>query len=344
MDNAPPPTEQDSLMLRAFALAGQGPERGVNPQVGCVIVSPAGEIIAEGYHRGSGTPHAEVDALSQLSPEASHGATAIVSLEPCNHTGRTGPCAEALIAAGIAEVIYSVADPGDASSGGAERLRAAGVRVTGGVLEAQGEDLLGDWLTTARLGRPLVTVKWASTLDGRAAAADGSSQWITGPEARADVHRERSRADAILAGIGTVLADNPALTARTPDGELYPAQPVPVVVGHRDIPADAAVRQHPAQLITLEGDDLAADLAELHRAGIRSVFVEGGPRLASSLIREGLADTVLLYLAPALLGGPRVALDDLGVSSITGALRYRFTEVTPLGDDLKLVAHAKGQN
>ncbi|SJN31910.1 Diaminohydroxyphosphoribosylaminopyrimidine deaminase / 5-amino-6-(5-phosphoribosylamino)uracil reductase [Mycetocola reblochoni REB411] len=329
-------------MRRAFALAAQGPERGINPRVGCVILSPDGRTLAEGFHRGAGTAHAEVDALSRLAPGAASGATAVVSLEPCNHTGRTGPCAEALIAAGIARVVYTVADPGEASSGGAERLRAAGVEVAGGVLVADGEALLDDWLVAARLGRPVVTVKWASTLDGRAAAADGSSQWITGPEARADVHRERAAADAIIAGIGTVLADDPALTARTPDGRPLPRQPRPVVVGHRPVPDDAAVRRHPLPLTTLPGDDLAAELAGLHREGVRSVFVEGGPALASSIVRAGLADRLLVYLAPALLGGPRTALDALGVTSIDEAIRYRFTEVVPLGADLKITARPEG--
>ncbi|MGO2665098.1 bifunctional diaminohydroxyphosphoribosylaminopyrimidine deaminase/5-amino-6-(5-phosphoribosylamino)uracil reductase RibD, partial [Mycetocola reblochoni] len=182
MDHSFPQHRWDDPMRRAFALAAQGPERGINPRVGCVILSPDGRTLAEGFHRGAGTAHAEVDALSRLAPGAASGATAVVSLEPCNHTGRTGPCAEALIAAGIARVVYTVADPGEASSGGAERLRAAGVEVAGGVLVADGEALLDDWLVAARLGRPVVTVKWASTLDGRAAAADGSSQWITGPE------------------------------------------------------------------------------------------------------------------------------------------------------------------
>src|SRR5688572_12302961 len=174
------PAEQDA-MRHALALARRGP-RGVNPQVGAVILSPAGDILAEGWHRGAGTSHAEVDALSHLGPGAAHGATAIVTLEPCNHTGRTGPCSEALIAAGVARVLYAIDDPNAVSAGGGERLRSAGVSVEAGLLADEAHELLDSWLTVQRPGRPHVTVKWAQSLDGRAAASDGTSQWITGPD------------------------------------------------------------------------------------------------------------------------------------------------------------------
>lgn len=338
----------DSAMLghamrRAFALAENGPARGVNPQVGCVILSADGKFLAEGWHRGAGTPHAEVDALSQLTPGAAQGATAVVTLEPCNHQGRTGPCAEALIDAGIARVVYSVSDPGQHSSGGAERLRSAGVSVDGGVLRAEGEALLGDWLRAARLGRPVITVKWASSLDGRAAASDGSSQWITGDAARIDVHQRRSAADAIAVGTGTVLADDPSLTARGADGALLPDQPVPVVFGQRETPADAALHRHPRSPLFFEGGDLPAHLAELHASGIRSLFVEGGPTLASAFIAAGLVDELLIYLAPVLLGGPKLALTDLGIPSIDQALRLELRDVVQLGTDILVIATpAKG--
>ncbi|SFR85949.1 diaminohydroxyphosphoribosylaminopyrimidine deaminase / 5-amino-6-(5-phosphoribosylamino)uracil reductase [Agromyces sp. CF514] len=330
-------------MRRALELAANGPERGVNPQVGCVLLSPDGAVLAEGWHRGAGTAHAEVDALSRLRPGAAAGATAIVTLEPCNHTGRTGPCAEALIAAGVARVIYAVADPGEHSSGGAERLRAAGVEVerADAALVDEAESFLGDWLFTARTHRPRVIVKWASSLDGRAAADDGTSQWITGPEARADVHLRRASADAIAVGTGTVLADDPSLTAREADGGLLDAQPIPVVFGRREVPAGAALERHPraASLVLLDGTDLVADLRDLASRGIRSLFVEGGPTLASAFIAAGLADEVLVYLAPALLGGGRLALGDLGVTTIGEARRYDFAAVERLGDDVLLVAH-----
>ncbi|MGK9148934.1 bifunctional diaminohydroxyphosphoribosylaminopyrimidine deaminase/5-amino-6-(5-phosphoribosylamino)uracil reductase RibD [Plantibacter flavus] len=325
-------------MLRALEIAANGPARGVNPQVGCVILGADGTVIAEGWHRGVGTAHAEVDALSQLAPGAARGATAVVTLEPCNHTGHTGPCAVALIEAGIGRVVFAVSDPGSHSGGGAERLRAAGVSVTGGVLVDEAEAFLGDWLTVARLGRPLVTVKWASSLDGRIAAADGTSRWITGDAARADVHRRRSEHDAILVGTGTALADDPSLTARDELGGLLPAQPIPVVMGTRAIPTDAAVHRHPLPVVLHHGHDPAALLAELRATGVRSVFIEGGPTIATAFLRAGLADTVLTYLAPVLLGGPRLAIDDLGIATIGDALRLETVSVERLGADLLLIS------
>ncbi|AMB57785.1 bifunctional diaminohydroxyphosphoribosylaminopyrimidine deaminase/5-amino-6-(5-phosphoribosylamino)uracil reductase RibD [Microterricola viridarii] len=333
-----PSAHIEDALRRAFVLAANGPARGANPQVGCVLLAADGTVLAEGWHRGAGTPHAEVDALSQLAPGAARGATAVVTLEPCNHHGRTGPCAEALIEAGIGRVVYSVDDPGEASSGGAARLRAAGIDVEGGLLRSEGEAVLGDWLPAARLGRPLVTVKWASSLDGRAAAADGSSQWITGPAARLDVHRRRAAADAIAVGTGTVLADDPSLTARDAAGGLLPSQPIPVVFGSRQTPADAALRRHPHAPLFADGRDLPAQLAELHGRGIRSLFVEGGPTLASAFIAAGLVDELLVYLAPLLLGGPKLALGELGIASIDEALRLELASVEQLGDDLLVVA------
>ncbi|MGN7977124.1 bifunctional diaminohydroxyphosphoribosylaminopyrimidine deaminase/5-amino-6-(5-phosphoribosylamino)uracil reductase RibD [Microbacterium sp. 22195] len=323
-------------MTRALALAPNGP-RGLNPQVGAVILSPAGEVIAEGWHRGSGTPHAEVDALSKLSPGQARGATAVVTLEPCNHTGRTGPCSQALIDAGVSRVIYALDDPGQASGGGAERMRAAGLDVESGEQQNAARALIADWLTVQRLGRPHVTVKWAQSLDGRAAASDGTSQWITGPAARADVHRRRAASDAIVVGTGTVLADDPSLTARDGD-ELYAHQPIPVVIGSRPTPADAAVRRHPREPLFYDTRDLTAVLDDLRERGVQRVFVEGGPTLASAFIAAGLADTVLAYLAPVLLGGARLALTDIGVDTIADARRLTIDEWLPLGDDLLAVA------
>ncbi|WP_457099988.1 bifunctional diaminohydroxyphosphoribosylaminopyrimidine deaminase/5-amino-6-(5-phosphoribosylamino)uracil reductase RibD [Microbacterium sp. P5_E9] len=329
--------ERDA-MRRALGLALSGP-RGVNPQVGAVILSPAGDLLSDGWHRGASTAHAEVDALSKLAPGAARGATAVVTLEPCNHHGRTGPCAQALIEAGIARVVYAVDDPGVKSSGGAEHLRAAGVEVEAGLLADEGAALLEGWLTVQRLDRPHVTVKWAQSLDGRAAASDGTSQWITGAEARADVHRRRALADAIVAGTGTVLADDPALTARDPDGALLPHQPIPVVLGARAVPADAAVRRHPLPVLQYDGTDLRAVLARLRDRGVQRVFVEGGPTVASAFVRAGLVDEVLAYVAPVLLGGGRLALGDLGIGTIGDSRRLAVASVERLGDDLLIVAH-----
>ena len=325
-----------SAMDRALQLATRGP-RGANPQVGAVILSPDGTVLAEGWHHGAGTPHAEVDALSKLAPGDARGATAVVTLEPCNHTGRTGPCAVALIEAGVARVVYALDDPGAESGGGADRLRAAGVDVESGEQADAAHALIEGWLMAQRLGRPHITVKWAQSLDGRAAAADGSSQWITGPAARADVHRRRADADAIIVGTGTVLADDPALTARDGD-DLLPHQPVPVVIGSRPTPTDAAVHRHPHSPLFYDTRDLRTVTADLHARGIQSVFVEGGPTLASAFIEAGLADRVLAYIAPVLLGGDKLALGDIGVASIDHARRLTIDEWVPLGRDLLAVA------
>ncbi|MDQ1137670.1 diaminohydroxyphosphoribosylaminopyrimidine deaminase/5-amino-6-(5-phosphoribosylamino)uracil reductase [Microbacterium sp. SORGH_AS 1204] len=325
-------------MRRALLLARRGP-RGLNPQVGAVILSPAGDVLAEGFHRGAGTPHAEVDALSQLASGEARGSTAVVTLEPCNHTGRTGPCALALIEAGVARVVYALDDPTDAAAGGADRLRAAGVDVENGVEADAAAALVHDWVTLQRTGRPHVTVKWAQSLDGRAAAADGSSQWITGPDARRDVHARRAQADAIVAGTGTVRSDDPALTARSDDGSLLEHQPVPVIVGASETAPDAAVRRHPHAPLFYATHDLRAVLADLAGRGVQRVFVEGGPTVASAFLREGLADEVLVYVAPVLIGGSRLALGDIGVASIADARRLVVASIQNLGDDLVIVAH-----
>ena len=325
-------------MRRAIALAGNGPRNGVNPQVGCVVLNSVGTIIAEGWHRGAGTAHAEVDALSQLTPEQALGSTFVVTLEPCNHTGRTGPCAQALIEAGVGTVVYAATDPGHASSGGAQRLRDAGIEVIGGVLEDNVEGLLEEWMLATRLHRPHVTVKWAASLDGRAAAHDGTSQWISGPESRARVHEQRSAADAIVVGTGTVLADNPSLTARTPEGGLHEHQPVPVIIGKRNVPGGALVHEHPLEPLIIGHNDLHAALSEMFDKGIRSIFVEGGPTLASAFIAAGLVDRLYIYLAPVLLGGDKVALGDLGVGTLADRVDLNISSVERLGADIFITA------
>jgi diaminohydroxyphosphoribosylaminopyrimidine deaminase/5-amino-6-(5-phosphoribosylamino)uracil reductase len=334
----------ETAMRHALVLASNGPALGANPQVGCILLDADGTIVAEGWHRGAGTPHAEVDALSKVAssgrPDAT-GLTAVVTLEPCNHTGRTGPCSLALIAAGVSRVVYAISDPGIASSGGADTLRAAGVEVVAGVLADEAEEFLHVWLTSARLRRPYVTVKWASTLDGRAAAADGSSQWITGTAARQRVHEQRAASDAILVGTGTVLADDPSLTARGDAGELMEQQPLPVVVGERHIPGDAKLWDHPRGVLEAGTRNLDEVLTWLFEQGIRRAYVEGGPTLASAFIAAGLVDEYLVYLAPKLLGGDRVAIGDIGVTSIGEARALRITSVEQLGDDLLVVARPR---
>ncbi len=327
-----------SAMLRALQIATQGPASGVNPRVGCVILDGQGNTLAEGWHRGAGSRHAEVDALAKLAPDAARGSTVVVTLEPCNHVGCTGPCALALIDAGVARVVYSVTDPGPTSCGGAARMRAAGIEVQGGLLAEEGEAFLGDWLVAARLGRPFVTLKWASSLDGRAAAFDGSSRWITGAPARLDVHRRRAACDTILVGTGTILADDPSLTARDGHDGLLPQQPIPVVVGRRTVPASAALFAHPQQPLFFDGLNLPGLLADLNGRGLRSVFIEGGPTVASAFVAAGLVDEYLIYLAPTLIGGPRLALGDIGVATIGEQRRLDIHSLDRLGDDILLVA------
>jgi len=322
-----------SAMRRALELALLGPAHGVNPQVGAVILDKNGEIIAEGWHRGSGTPHAEVDALSKLD-RVPAGATAVVTLEPCNHTGKTGPCAQALIEAGISTVVYAVDDPGQESSGGAETLRAAFIEVIGGVLAEEAEEQGRVWLTANRNQRPFVTIKWAASIDGRAAANDRTSKWISGSESRADAHLRRSEADAILVGTGTVLADDPELTARHPDGTLYEHQPLRVVLGESELPATARVFNADAQTIQLKTRSVFDALDSLWTEKIKHVFVEGGPRVASEFMRLGIVDEYIIYQAPMLIGGEKVAVGDIGVESMPQAKHLRFTEVKRLGEDI----------
>jgi len=336
---APLAEETLAVMRRAIELAARGPAQGLNPQVGCIVLDSSGVIIAEGWHRGSGTPHAEVDALSKITAEQAAGSTCVVTLEPCNHTGQTGPCAQALVSAKVARVIYAATDPGHSSSGGAQTLRDAGIDVIGGVLADEVNVQLHDWMRAAKLGRPFVTLKWASSLDGRAAAEDGTSQWISGEEARERVHLQRSQADAIVVGTGTILADNPSLTARLPGGELHENQPMPVVIGERPIPADSLVYWHPHQPLVTGHRNIEQTLAELRAKGIRSVFVEGGPTLASAFIEAGVVDRFFIYLAPVLLGGPKLALTDLGIGTLADRLNVKLTTVELLGEDIFIEAH-----
>jgi diaminohydroxyphosphoribosylaminopyrimidine deaminase/5-amino-6-(5-phosphoribosylamino)uracil reductase len=327
-------------MRHALALALNGPAHGVNPQVGAVILDRTGKIIAEGWHMGSGTPHAEIVALAQLAiiPD---GATAVVTLEPCNHTGKTGPCAQALIKAGISRVVYASSDVGGVSAGGASTLRDAGIEVIGGVLAAEADEQNRVWIESTKQGHPFVTLKWATSLDGRAAANDGTSQWISGPESRAESHLRRSQVDAIIVGTGTVLADDPTLTARKSDGSLYEHQPLRVVVGERPIPATAKIFNDQAPTLVLQTRDLNQVLLQLKQHGVKHVWVEGGPHLASQFVAHGLVNEYVIYLAPMLLGGARTALTDIGVGSMAEAKQLRIKRSQPLGEDLLIVAAPK---
>ncbi|MGE2834447.1 bifunctional diaminohydroxyphosphoribosylaminopyrimidine deaminase/5-amino-6-(5-phosphoribosylamino)uracil reductase RibD [Mycobacterium sp. SMC-4] len=305
-----------------------------NPPVGAVILDRDGQIVGVGATAPTGGPHAEVVALRRAGERAA-GGTAVVTLEPCNHTGRTPPCVEALLAAGVAEVAFAVSDPNPIAAGGAARLAASGVRVTAGVLStAVAGGPLREWLHKQRTGSPHVTWKFAMSVDGRSAAADGTSQWITSEAARADVHRRRAAADAIVVGTGTVLTDDPTLTARLPDGALADHQPLRVVVGTREISPDARALNEDSHTMVIR----TRDPHEVMRAlsDRTDVMLEGGPTLAGAFVRAGLVNRILAYVAPILLGGPVTAVDDVGVRSITGAHRWRFDAVEPLGPDMLL--------
>ncbi|WP_331250691.1 bifunctional diaminohydroxyphosphoribosylaminopyrimidine deaminase/5-amino-6-(5-phosphoribosylamino)uracil reductase RibD [Kytococcus schroeteri] len=331
-------TAWEPAMRRALELAARGPATDPNPRVGCVLLDAAGRTLGEGWHRGAGTPHAEVAALSDAEQRGLDvgGATAVVTLEPCNHTGRTGPCAEALCEAGVARVVVAQPDPTPLAAGGADRLRAAGLEVTTGVLADEAR-ALNRWFTaSAHLGRPVVTLKLAATLDGRVAAADGTSQWITGPDARRDVHRQRAQAGAVVVGTGTALADDPRLTVRLPEGEQVDRQPLRVVVGTRQLPASARVLDDAAETLLLATHDPAEVLAALRERGVHHVWLEGGPTLGAAFLRAGLVDRLVTYLAPALLGAGAPLVADLGIDTVEEALRWQLDDVTRLGDDVRL--------
>jgi len=327
-----------------------------NPPVGAVVLDTAGQVIGEGWTAPPGGPHAEVVALTEAGERAA-GGMLVVTLEPCRHTGRTGPCTSAVIEAGIARVVVACADPTAEAGGGAQVLRAAGLDVETGVLADElARGPLEPWLTNQALGRPFVTWKYAATLDGRSAAADGTSRWITGEVARADVHRLRAECDAVVVGVGTVLADDPLLdvrpdegrqplrvivdsTGRTPLTARALAGPAPAVVAIR-----AAAADDPGYPRTLElptGKDGHVDLpALLQQLAVRhdvvSVLLEGGPTLAGAFVAAGLVDRVVGYVAPALLGEGPPALAAAGVGTISAAHRLRLDEVTRLGDDVRL--------
>ena len=327
-----------AAMQRALAIAATpGVPFGPNPRVGCVILGPDGTPLAEGYHRGAGTAHAEVDALGNLSAAGgtAEGATAVVTLEPCHHTGRTGPCSAALLEAGVRRVVHAVADPNPVARGGGAALRAAGVEVEAGLLAVESARLNRGWTHGITHGRPYVTWKFAGTLDGRAAAADGTSRWITSAASRADVHRLRAASDVVLAGTGTVLADDPALTVRDAEGQSADHQPLRAVMGERatDVPQTAQVRDDAADTVFLTTREPAEALQELFDTGRREVFLEGGPTLAAAFLAAGLVDEIVAYVAPVLLGSGASAVADLGVGTIADAIRGSVTDVTTLHDE-----------
>ncbi|MGW6983320.1 bifunctional diaminohydroxyphosphoribosylaminopyrimidine deaminase/5-amino-6-(5-phosphoribosylamino)uracil reductase RibD [Streptomyces sp. NPDC054932] len=360
------PDADTRAMRRAIELAARGlGSTSPNPVVGCVITDASGAVVGEGWHQRAGGPHAEVHAL-RAAGTAARGGTAYVTLEPCNHTGRTGPCALALADAGIARVIYAVSDPNPQARGGADSLRAAGIATTAGLLADEAEAGNAAWLTAVRLGRPHVTWKYAATLDGRSAAADGSSRWISSDGSRADVHRLRAESDAVLVGGGTLRADDPHLAVRGVEGATQPlrialdtraailptarilddAAPTLLVVGEdadtRHLTGGGNGVGNSVELLRLPLHDGRIGvhdlLAHLYLRGVRSVLLEGGPTLAGAFLEAGAVDRVIGYIAPALLGAGPAALADAGIKNISGALRLDITEAVRIGPDLRITA------
>jgi diaminohydroxyphosphoribosylaminopyrimidine deaminase/5-amino-6-(5-phosphoribosylamino)uracil reductase len=331
------PAEREAMARARELAAGVLGTTSPNPAVGAVVLAADSTSAGEGATAPPGGPHAEVRALRQAG-ERARGGTAVVTLEPCAHTGRTGPCADALIAAGIARVVVAVPEPTQFAGGGAARLRAAGVDVELGVEQDEAEDgALGAWLTGVREHRPFVVWKAGATLDGRVAAADGTSRWITGEEARAAVHRLRATCDAVVVGSGTALADDPQLTVRDGQGRAPAEQPLRVVLDRRGrLPAGARVLDDAAPTLVSRAPGPRELLAELFDRDVRRVLLEGGPTLAAAFLRDGLVDEAVVHLAPTLLGGGPALVGDLGIATIADALHLRIREVTRLGGDVAL--------
>jgi diaminohydroxyphosphoribosylaminopyrimidine deaminase/5-amino-6-(5-phosphoribosylamino)uracil reductase len=358
-----------AAMARALALAARGLTTTTpNPRVGCVLVGADGRIVGEGWHERAGAPHAEVVAL-QAAGVAARGACAYVTLEPCSHFGRTPPCADALIAAGVVRVVAAMEDPNPLVSGrGMERLRANGIQTAVGLLAEEARELNIGFVSRMTRARPWLRLKAAATLDGKTALANGTSQWITGPAARRDGHRWRARACAILTGIGTVREDDPRLNVREVACER---QPLRVLVDARlDVAPDAKIldgghcliataiddaqrrvrlEARGAELIVLPNAagkvDLAALLHELARRGCNEVHAEAGFKLNGSLLREGLVDELLLYVAPMLVGDHAQGLFNLAaMSSLGEAVRLRVHDLRQIGEDLRIVARLHGRS
>lgn len=325
-------SDWEALMAQAVALAASpDAPRGVNPRVGCLIVDSQGVIVGRGFHRGAGTPHAEADALAQAGA-AARGATAVVSLEPCRHTGRTGPCTDALIAAGVTRVVYAQPDPTERAGGGADVLRAAGVEVIGGVGAHEALEVNRLWTHVQRTGRPYVTAKLAVSLDGRVADSRGGPTAITGPVARAHAHALRAEVDAIVVGTGTLLADDPQLTARHPDGTLHGRQPLRVVIGDSAVPRDARAQDGAAPSLRLTGHDPGRALAELADRGVQHVLLEGGPTLLTAWLAADVVDAVIWFVAPMRLGAGPVA-----VLRMVVPVAVDVQEMRPMGDDVAVM-------
>ncbi len=306
-----------------------------NPIVGAVILSDSGEIISEGFHhREDGGKHAEVIALQGAGTKA-NGATLILTLEPCNHHGKTPPCTEAIIEAGIAKVIYAVSDPNPKAAGGAARLREAGVEVESGLLEEEVSFTNRAWLKKIKSARPYITLKVATTLDGKVAASDGSSKWITNEGARKSVHGLRSECDAIVTGTGTVIADDPAMTVRGVERDKIEFKPARVVMGKRAVPAGSKILDESATTIHLESHSLSQLLELAEGKGWNRILIEAGPKLTSAFLKAELFDELFLYQAPTLLGGGFDFVGDFEARNLSERVDLKLHSTKIIGEDEK---------
>lgn len=348
------------MMSDALRLAARGAYTAKpNPMVGCVITR-GGQVVGSGWHARAGEAHAEVIALAAAG-EAARGATAYVTLEPCAHTGKTGPCADALVAAGVKRVVAAMRDPfPEVDGAGFEKLRAAGIEVQSGLMEAQARHLNRAFISRVVRGRPWVRVKLAISLDGRTAMANGESQWISGPESREDVHRWRARCGALITGAGTILQDDPQLTVRLPEGEDFVA-PLRVVLdpGLATI-ARGRVREGDAPTLYIHGEttkvprgftaeiaavpeidsklDLQRVLALLAARGINEVQLEAGATLTGGFLSQGLVDELLVYVAPVIMGeGARPMFDGLQIQHMNESVRFKQVDARRFGADTRIL-------
>lgn len=322
--------EDQFYMARAIELSKHGLGRTFpNPIVGAVIVSPAGEIIGEGFHAGG--DHAEVVAISDCLERANStvGATIFASLEPCNHTGKRPPCTKAILGAGITKVVFATPDPNPIAMGGGEYLRSFGVEVVARVLEEESTYVNRTWLHKIANGRPFITWKIASTFDGFTAAVDGTSKWITSDASRSFVQGLRADSDAILIGTGTALIDNPSLIPR---GDAR--RPLRIVMGERKLPASSRLHDDEAQTLFIPSRDLGLLMSTINGLGLNSILVEAGPTLGTALLAAGLIDEIHWFQAPTLLGAGRKAIGDLHIETLSKRRDFQITSSEMIGPDI----------
>ena len=319
----------ETAMARAIECASYGLGKTFpNPIVGAVITSATGEFISEGFHQGG--DHAEVVAIKSAKVIPA-GAIIYITLEPCNHHGKTPPCVDAIIDSGIKKVVYAVGDPNPIAAGGARRMRDAGIEVESGVCESEARLENRAWLTKMELGRPRITWKIASTMDGKVAAADGSSKWITGEIARADVAKIRAQSDGIVTSTATVIVDDPLLTSKG-----IGKNPVRIVMGLTDIASDSKIFGSEAETIQIKSHDFNELISLSNDRGFNQILIESGPTFGTALLRADLIDEIILFQAPTLLGAGTPSIGDLGITNISDRVDFEISDVEIIGADLKI--------